>query len=135
MGATASTDARASFSNYGTCVDLFAPGVSIRSTWSTSNTATATLSGTSMATPHVAGVAAAYLEANPGATPAVVGAAIVASATTGKVSGAGTGSPNRLLYVEPARDPPSPHLRRLLRHLPRRLRRSGRPTTPSPRPR
>lgn len=108
MGATGSNDARASFSNYGTCVDLFAPGASIRSTWITSNTATATLSGTSMAAPHAAGVAARYLEANPGASPAGVGAAIVASATTGKVSGAGTGSPNRLLYGQTATAPPSP---------------------------
>lgn len=108
VGATGSNDARASFSNYGACVDLFAPGISIASTWSTSNTATATLSGTSMATPHVAGAAATYLEANPGAAPAVVGAAIVASATTGKVSGAGTGSPNRLLYGQTATSPPPP---------------------------
>lgn len=108
VGATGSNDARASFSNYGTCVDLFAPGASIRSTWITSNTATATLSGTSMAAPHAAGVAARYLEANPGASPAGVGAAIVASATTGKVSGAGTGSPNRLLYGQTATAPPPP---------------------------
>ncbi|WP_105317290.1 S8 family peptidase [Thermus tenuipuniceus] len=98
VGATTSTDARASFSNYGSCLDLFAPGQNITSTWHTSDTATNTISGTSMATPHVAGVAALYLQQYPSATPAQVASAIVNGATTGKVTGAGTGSPNRLLY-------------------------------------
>ena len=97
VGSTASNDSRSSFSNYGTCLDIYAPGSSITSTWSTSNSATNTISGTSMASPHVAGVAALYLDNNPNATPAQVQAAIEAAAVTGKVSDAKTGSPNLLL--------------------------------------
>jgi subtilisin family serine protease len=98
VGSTTSTDARSSFSNIGTCLDLFAPGSSILSSWYTSTTATATLSGTSMASPHVAGVAALYKQANPSASPSTIRNAIVNNATTGVVTSAGTGSPNRLLY-------------------------------------
>ncbi len=98
VGSTTSTDARSSFSNYGSCLDLFAPGSSITSAWYTSNSATNTISGTSMATPHVAGVAALYLQGSPAASPATVGNAITSTATTGVVTGAQTGSPNRLLY-------------------------------------
>jgi hypothetical protein len=98
VGSTTSTDAKSDFSNIGTCVDIFAPGSSILSSWYTSDTATNTISGTSMATPHVAGAAALYLQDNPAATPAQVSDAVRTTATTGKVTGAGTGSPNRLLY-------------------------------------
>lgn len=97
VGATTSSDARASYSNYGSCLDLFAPGSSITSAWYTSNTATNTISGTSMATPHVAGVAALYLEGHSG-TPQQVRDAIVGAATTNVVSNPGRNSPNRLLY-------------------------------------
>lgn len=97
VGATTSTDARASYSNKGKCLDLFAPGSSITSAWITSNTATNTISGTSMAAPHVAGVAALYLQGHTG-TPLQVRNAIVAAATSGKVKNKGSNSPNLLLY-------------------------------------
>ncbi|MEU3933644.1 S8 family peptidase [Streptomyces sp. NPDC029044] len=99
VGATTSSDAKASYSNYGTVLDLFAPGSSITSAWSTSDSATNTISGTSMASPHVAGAAALHLAANPTATPAQVSAALTSAATTGVVTSPGTGSPNRLLHV------------------------------------
>ena len=97
-GSTTSTDARSSFSNIGTCLDIFAPGSGILSAWYTSNTATATLSGTSMASPHVAGVAALYKQANPSASSTTIRNAIVNNATMNVVTNAGSGSPNRLLY-------------------------------------
>lgn len=97
-GATANTDARASFSNYGSCLDIFSPGQNIKSTWIGSNTATNTISGTSMASPATAGVAAVILSLNPTFTPAQVEAALLASATTNVVTSPGSGSPNKLLY-------------------------------------
>ena len=97
VGSTANNDARSSFSNYGSCLDIYAPGTSITSAWYTSSTATNTISGTSMAAPHVAGVAALYLADNPNATPAQVTSAITGGATPNKVTDAKTGSPNLLL--------------------------------------
>ncbi|MEU1513036.1 S8 family serine peptidase [Streptomyces sp. NPDC005811] len=101
VGATTNTDYRASYSNYGSVLDLFAPGSSITAGWYTSDTATATLSGTSMAAPHVAGAAAVYLTAHPTAGPADVRNALVAGATNGVLHSVGLGSPNRLLRVVP----------------------------------
>jgi subtilisin family serine protease len=108
VGATTSADARASFSNYGTCLDLFAPGSSITSAWLTSDTATNTISGTSMATPHVAGAAALVLQGTPSASPAAVRDGLVNQATAGVVTNPGTGSPNRLLSTLTAVPPPPP---------------------------
>ncbi|MEU9690028.1 S8 family peptidase [Amycolatopsis japonica] len=93
------TDRRASFSNYGSVVDLFAPGVSITSAWKDNDTATYTGNGTSFAAPHVAGAAALYLSSHTGATAAQVAQALISASTPGKVTNPGSGSPNRTLYV------------------------------------
>ncbi|PVU98660.1 hypothetical protein BB559_001367 [Furculomyces boomerangus] len=99
VGSTDFNDARSYFSNYGKCVDVFAPGRNILSTWIGSNTATNTISGTSMASPHVAGLAAYYLSlSNTKLTPAQVMAKIVQTCTSGIVTSPGTGSPNLLVY-------------------------------------
>jgi len=112
VGSTTSTDARSSFSNYGSCLDLFAPGSSVLSPWYTSNTATNTISGTSMAAPHVAGAAALVLQGAPSAAPADVASAVNGAATTDRVTNPGSGSSNRLLYsfigVAPPPPPPPP---------------------------
>ena len=114
VAASDSNDAMASFSNGGTCVDLFAPGVSVLSAWATSDTATNTISGTSMASPHVAGVAARVLSTNPGASPASVASTITSGATPNKVTGTArrctilfvgcrpATANNRLLFLDPA---------------------------------
>lgn len=108
VGATQDNDARASFSNFGTCLDLFAPGVAITAPWFSSNTATNTISGTSMASPHVAGVAALVASANPTWTPAQVRNELVADATPNVVSNPGSGSPNLLLFVDNGTGGPPP---------------------------
>ena len=99
VGASTSADARASFSNFGTCVDLFAPGQSILSTWL--NDGTNTISGTSMASPHVAGAAASIWGTDLAQTAATVNAAVLNAVSADKLTGIGAGSPNKLLFVSP----------------------------------
>jgi subtilisin family serine protease len=98
VGATDSSDVRASYSNYGSCVDIFAPGSAITSAWITSPTASISISGTSMAAPHVAGVAALALAANPAASPAAIATFLTEKATPNRLSAIGTASPNLLVY-------------------------------------
>lgn len=104
-GASTISDAKASFSNWGSCVDWFAPGQAITSAWRTSDTATNTISGTSMASPHTAGVAALYLQSSPAATPAAVQRSLASSATTKQITGLDRrfypGTPNLLLFTAP----------------------------------
>ena len=92
-------DNQAEFSNYGKAIDLFAPGVDITSSWNDSDTGSNSISGTSMASPHVAGAAALYLGLHPSATPAEVSAALVKASTPGKIKNPGTNTVNKLLYV------------------------------------
>ncbi|MER7889032.1 S8 family serine peptidase [Micromonospora sp. NPDC094482] len=99
VGATQNNDAAASFSNFGTCVDILAPGVNITSAWYTGTGATNTISGTSMASPHVAGAAALVLSANPSWSPQQVRDNLVTNSTPNVVTNVGTGTPNQLLYV------------------------------------
>ncbi|KQX77732.1 MULTISPECIES: S8 family peptidase [Streptomyces] len=101
VGASTRTDARATYSNYGPVVDIFAPGSAITAGWNTSDSATYTGNGTSFAAPHVAGAAAVYLTNHPGASPAAVGTALVNGATSNVLTGIGTGSPNKLLRLVP----------------------------------
>jgi len=100
VAATDNTDARASYSNYGSCVDIFAPGSQINSSWIGSNTATKILNGTSMATPHVAGVVAEMLQSTPTATPQTISTNLLNQASSNVVKNP-SGSPNRLLYKSP----------------------------------
>ncbi|MFJ4685554.1 S8 family peptidase [Streptomyces sp. NPDC091377] len=101
VGATTRTDAKATYSNYGPVVDIFAPGSDITAGWNTSDTATLTGSGTSFAAPHVSGAAAIYLTNHPGASPAAVATALVNGATPNVLTSVGAGSPNRLLRLVP----------------------------------
>jgi subtilisin family serine protease len=114
IGATSSSDAKPSWSNWGACVDWFAPGASITSAYHSSNTSTATMSGTSMAAPHAAGAAARHLETVPQATPAQVDAFLAESTTKGIVTSAQTAT-NHLLFMDggastttPVEDPAAP---------------------------
>ncbi|WP_083737585.1 S8 family peptidase [Amycolatopsis keratiniphila] len=100
VAASDKTDKQASFSNYGSVVDLYAPGVDITSSWATGDDATNTISGTSMAAPHVAGAAALYLSAHPDATPAQVAEGLVGAAADGKISNPTGGTANKLLQVK-----------------------------------
>ncbi len=101
VGATTPNDARDTYSNFGSCLDIFAPGTGITSAGIASNTESSVQSGTSMATPHVAGLAARYLSLFPAATPSAVTAAIMSAATPNMVTGAGTLSPNRFAFADP----------------------------------
>jgi subtilisin family serine protease len=108
LAASDSTDTQPSFSNFGPCVDLYAPGVRIKSAFIGSDTASRYGTGTSMASPHAAGAAALYLETHPAATPAEVGQALVAAATAGLITKLGAGSPNLLLFTgDPSTAQPS----------------------------
>jgi aqualysin 1 len=109
VGATTRQDAQAYYSNWGTCVDVYAPGDSITSAWNTSDDASAIKRGTSMAAPHVAGAAALYLESHPLDSPANVASALVAAATQAQITQVGLGSPNLLVFTgDPAVAQPSP---------------------------
>lgn len=102
VGSTTNTDARSSFSNHGSCVDIFAPGSSITSAWYQSDTQTNTISGTSMAAPHVAGAVALLLDQTPSLSPAQVTSALLADAVSGRLNSLTSGSPNLLLQVSDA---------------------------------
>jgi subtilisin family serine protease len=98
VAASDKSDAQASFSYFGSCVDLYAPGVGVLSAFNTSDSATALYQGTSMATPHVSGAAALFLDQNPTSTPAMTAQALIANSTPNQIANASPGTPNRLLF-------------------------------------
>jgi subtilisin family serine protease len=102
VGASTQTDERATFSNFGSCVDLFAPGVGITSAWSWNDYATFTANGTSMAAPHVTGAVALYLEENMASTPSQTSSALLGEATSGTMNVPADGSPNLMLFTAPS---------------------------------
>lgn len=111
VGSSTNKDERSSFSNFGSCVNVFAPGSGVLSAWYNSATATRTIDGTSMASPHVAGVVAQYLQVEPQAQPAQVMSAVLDGAVQNKLTKIGTGSPNVLLnsrFLEGISAPPPP---------------------------
>jgi subtilisin family serine protease len=108
VAASMNTDVKAAFSNWGSCVDIWAPGYSIMSAWNTSDTQMGWASGTSQASPHAAGAAALYLETHPSALPAEVASAIKSGATMNELDSVGTGSPNALLHVSYVVSAPPP---------------------------
>ncbi|MET9051848.1 S8 family peptidase [Streptomyces rhizosphaericola] len=99
VASSTEADEQSSFSNYGSIVDIYAPGSDITSTWNDSDTGTNTISGTSMATPHVVGAAAVYLAGNPDATPEAVATALTEGATPDAISNATEGTANKLLKI------------------------------------
>jgi hypothetical protein len=110
VGSTTEHDSQSNFSNWGSCVDVYAPGSDITSAWHTSNTATNTIGGTSMAAPHVAGIAALYLQNNVNAAPSAVAQAIVSSASAARLSDLGPDSPNLLAFSGLTVEPPLPRI-------------------------
>jgi subtilisin family serine protease len=99
VAASDKADKQATFSNFGPLIDLYAPGVGIKSSWGTGDTATNTISGTSMAAPHVTGAAALYLADHPTASPAEVADALTSAATSGKIGNASPRTPNKLVFT------------------------------------
>ncbi|MEJ6475214.1 S8 family serine peptidase [Pseudoalteromonas piscicida] len=108
VGSTTSSDSRSSFSNYGNCLDIYAPGSSIKSAWYNSDSATNTISGTSMAAPHVAGAIALYLDEDPSLSPSQIDTLLSQRASKDKVSNPQSGSPNELLYTLAGGNDPDP---------------------------